>query len=58
MEPITEVDGNWTAQCYFNGQRCPTLWKAEFLQSRQAAETELIGHYRRQHPEFVKAMGG
>ncbi len=58
MEPITFVDGTWTAQCYFNNQRCPSLWKSEYLQSQQAAEKELMAHYRLRHPEFVKGAQG
>ena len=58
MEPITLVDGTWTAQCYINNMRCPSLWKAEYLPSREAAEKELVVHYRQRHPEFVKRAQG
>ncbi len=56
MEHIKFVDGIWTAQCYFNNQRCPSLWKSGDMQSQQAAEKELIVHYRQRHPEFVKGV--
>jgi hypothetical protein len=58
MNPIELEDGTWTARCYFNDKRCPSLWKAEFLQSEQAAQKELLGHYRQQHPEFVRGVSG